>query len=541
MSVGCTKVNLNRLQQAETFSSKGDFCVTVEGFTRYNKILFIIDKSGSNNNNDPDDIRRGDNIQAFLDQYRNDAFYKWGFIAFNGQDSKSYIVDPVSGVPIFGEAGEMQTAINTYRGEPDNNDTPYLTGLQLARLAIQEDITRNPQEDSIYNIFFMSDGRPTDTNVDYVQNDPNDPYIRAVRDLISVAANRIFLSTAFYTPGAPDTVQEALGLRYMAEAGGGTFTNMENSNTLDFDEIRVGPRRKPMIIKRMAIVNLNSGFCLDGSIDVDSDADGLCDKDELWINTQYADALQGRQLDPTNRNSINPDYSDKFVYKFELLPTGDILGNCTLDKDDVDHDMLTPCEEVLLSDNNANGPTPQWTEEMRNLAGGTADQKNPDSDGDGFLDGLEFFQFGVRAAAVNYLNILERFSGGITGETLMIEHRHPRAPERFDQHSYDVSMLYTGVNSEGDNCYSYDQNQLALYPTRGLSALNAGSKPGLAHEAGENVILMYYIAVPEDDPNSRGYYFYSYQKLQHARGGSAIQDLDYDAYTSYRVPALVGQ
>ncbi len=530
----CSKVNLNRIDSTQVFSSKGSFCVSVDDFTRYNKILFVIDKSGSNGNNDPNDIRRGDNIQRFLDQFRADQYYRWGLISFNGDEANSYIIDPVSGSPAFGDSNQMQTAINTYRNDPDNGQTPYLTALGIAKQTIEADMITNPQEDSVYNIFFMSDGRPTDGPTDYVQNSPTDPYVRAVRDIISIAPNRIFLSTAFYTPGAADTVIEALGLRYLAEAGGGSFTNMENNDTIDFDEVRVGIRKKAMVIKRMGIVNLNSGFCLDGTVGVDSDADGLCDKDEIWINENYQNALEGQQLDPRNRNSIHAAYSDKFVYKFQLLPTGDRLGNCTFGVDDEDFDLVNPCEEMMLNDNNANGPTPQWTEQMRNASGGTADKTNPDSDGDGFLDGLEFYQFGIRASAVNYLNILERFSGGITGEDLMTEHRHPRFPERFDANSYDASLLYAGVNMEGENCYNFNQSQLALYPTLEVPDTSTPIER-LRHGAGENVVLMYYIAVPEDDPNSKGYLFHSYQKVPYTEK-SGILGLKYDQYEMYKIP-----
>jgi uncharacterized protein YegL len=67
-------------------------------------------------------------------------------------------------VLIFSDANAMQAAIDqTPRNSDDEGCTPYLAGLSLARLAIEKDLEAYPDEDSVYNVFFMSDGKPNDT------------------------------------------------------------------------------------------------------------------------------------------------------------------------------------------------------------------------------------------------------------------------------------------------------------------------------------------------------------------------------------------
>ena len=48
------------------------------------------------------------------------------------------------------------------------------------------------------------------------------------------------------------------------------------------------------------------GFCLDGKVDVDSDVDGMCDRDELQMNQEYTKELEaeGVSFDPSNRFSF---------------------------------------------------------------------------------------------------------------------------------------------------------------------------------------------------------------------------------------------
>ncbi len=59
----------------------------------------------------------------------------------------------------------------------------------------------------------------------------------------------------------------------------------------------------PWSLKEFLVYNINAGFCFDGKVDVDSDADGICDRDEMTMNNLYAEELkqEGKSFDPTNR------------------------------------------------------------------------------------------------------------------------------------------------------------------------------------------------------------------------------------------------
>ena len=172
---------------------------------------------------------------------------------------------------------------------------------------------------------------------------------------------------------------------------------------------------------------------------------------------------------------------------------------------------------------------------MRGVGGGSADPLNPDSDGDGFIDLIEFFTFGIKSAAVNYQSIFDRYAGGVSAETIMAEHRHPMRPDVFDSNSYDGRLNYVGVNELGENCYTYTQTQLALYPTLPVTQAQVSGIPELVHGAGENVILLYYLAVPDNDPNGKGYYYYSYQTRKYDDAGHSF-DLKLNDFKLYKVP-----
>lgn len=546
VTVYCSDVRLNPIPQEEVvISSSGSLCLTPpDGRERYNKILFVMDKSGSNTQTDPHDLRAS-SMREFVDKYRDEPYHKWGYVAFGVDlnDAHAYInYDGDMYMPRFGDDKDMDTAIDTHMAVPDEGCTPYFRALDLAKKAIELDMEKHPEQDSIYNILFISDGFPNDRTSGVISgcgdnrtiaDNANDPYIRRVREIVGLAPDRVYFNTAYYTPSSQDQGRQAArGLSHMAKHGGGKFVDLQDGARFDFDSLLVGPRPESWMMKRMVVANLNSAFCSDGTVGVDSDADGICDKDELLYNEKFAHRLpQGKKFDPQNRNSLDPHYSDLFSYRFQVLPTGGGLNPCRNFRPDEDFDLLNSCEEAMLFDSHANGPTPQWTERMRQ-SGGTAHPLNPDSSGDGFIDSLKFFQFGVRSAAVNYKSIFDRYSGGITAETLMTERRHPMRPEVFNDSSYDLRVRYQGVNVNGENCYSFGLTQLALYNTLPVTLEQVSGLPQLVNKAGENTVLIYYISVPERDPNGLGYYHHSFQKF-HYEGG---WNLRLDRFDVYKVP-----
>lgn len=553
LSTGCAEYSLEMDLPTEVLKTKGEICLDTPQKERVNKILFVVDKSGSNYHdgvtpgagNDPDDVRRADNIQAFLDENRGNPYQEYGYIVFGVETNKaqSYINKGDFDTPRFGDENDLQSAIDQHRSVADNGCTPYLAALQLAKRTIELDMEDNPQQDAVYNVFFMSDGFPNDANSAVqcsstvaVTDDSNDPYIKAVEDVVSILPNRIFLSAAYYTLPANDPGRAAAeGLSHMANAGGGKFVDLQSDDKINFDEIRVGPTPESWIIKRMMVHNLNSAMCTDGIIGADSDADGVCDSDEILFNKMFADRLpSGRQFDPTKRNSLHDDYSDMFSYRFDILPTGEGLPTCRSKEADEDMDLLNSCEELALGDVQANGPTPQWTDGIRNAGGGIASTKNPDSDGDGFLDSMEYFQFGVKSAAVNYQNIFDRYTGGVTAETLMTDYRHPMHPDRVESTDTDFRVTFSRINTQGQNCYNVALENLALFDTQALTLDGAGGLSNITHEANENVLLVYYIATQENNPNGKGYFMHKFHRVK--SHGITSKSFLFSDYELYKVP-----
>ena len=545
--ISCGKEPLTSLESIkEVRLSSDSMCVAPpEKKTKWHKIMFIVDKSGSNQAHDPDNLRRADNIDRFIEQHGDDEFTEFSYLVFGEQTGQitSYITDG-TGEGVFGDKQDLEDASQRQRQEQDIGCTPYLAALEHSKQIIQKDVRVHEElgEEATYNIFFLSDGFPTDNNLNGmggcgqgenpVTNDPDDIYLNKVRDLVALSPGRIFFNTVYYTPLQFDTTRAAAdGLSYMAEAGNGNFVDLDANDVIDFNPISVGEKPESWIIKRLMVYNVNSAFCSDGSISSDSDADGLCDKDEIEFNTLFESQLRGSKFDPTNRNSIQEKYGDKFVYHNSILPTGEGLEPCDLGNNDEDFDILNECEERTLSDSSANGPTREWTTYLSESLGGTADPKNPDSDGDGFLDFIEYFQFGIRSTPVDYTSLTDSH-GDFSAEQLMEEHRHPQSLQEFTDDNYDIEVNYRGVNLLGENCYDIDFNQVPTYSVEEVTMNQVSGMDYLVHAQNENIVLIYYILVRENDPNGKGYLFYSYQKTKH----KAEQNFSLNDFKSYKIP-----
>lgn len=538
--MGCSDVQVTPKINNSVFSSDGNFCLTPNSQLVINKFLFVVDVSGSNQTSDPQNVRRADNIETFLNQKRSLTNVEWGYIKFGtSAQAESMTTDTQTGEPGFGEATQIDQALADLRANPAQNGTPYVEALQMAKSLIAKDKSSHPEQDAIYTIFFLSDGVP---NTGTIVDSPTDQVLMAVDDLLAIAPEKITLSAVFYNaqqvPGAAE------GMSYMAKRGKGVFKNLENNDQLDFEDLIVGLKQIPKIIKgpRLFVRNLNSGFCMDGTVDVDSDADGLCDKDETELNVKYQkklkDAYKGKTFSPVNRNSIDSKFNDLFVLKY-ALENGWDLPSCADGKSDQDHDLLNECEESLLHDMGANGPTNAWTQIMTSTYGKSASRLNPDSDGDTFIDSLEFNQFRLPSSAVNFSNTRDQYGFALTGIDLMMENRHPMRPEIFDANQYNAKTYYRGKKEFPDgklyNCYAYTQTQLALYPTLAMSKAETDMDKAIKHKTGENVILIYFIAVTEDNPNGLGSLMYSLQKLKYSpRGGLA--GLNFSGFSEYVVP-----
>jgi hypothetical protein len=471
--------------------------------------MFVMDKSGSNGQTDPGAIKRANNIEAFYNKNKDFPYYRWGMVGFQGSGAAAYISEGGDDYPIFTDQEPLvRGALARLRG-PEGGATPYGAALQVTRQAIITDLQKYPQDDAVYMVFFVSDGEPTDVSDSEIIN-------KYVKDLLNASPDKVYLSTAFYGPNGLDA--EDL-LRKMAQAGKGKYVNFNNTDKLDFKDLIVGPSAEPWQLKKLLVYNINAGFCEDGKVDVDSDGDGLCDRDEL----KYPG------FDPQNRFSFLDGYGDFFHWR--KVKFGESLPKCD-DRKDEDFDLLTNCEEAYIRNRNAPDGIPQ-----------TGDPLDPDTDRDGYVDGVETFVYFVRtlALAMDPLNVKESLHDNEKDDagTQMSQHRNPLIIDP-DAISYDTTVQPSGINSNGQTCYEFSQSVLPLYPT--LEVKGEQTLSHLAHGPDENVVLLYYLQVPQSEPNGPGVYRYSYQVLTSTEdpgspyGGAVGLKVSDLVFSSYIVP-----
>ena len=494
--ISCSDVRLMKLATPSSSNavSKGSFCIgeplEVKPVT---KVLFIVDKSYSNQlvilpdggtlpGTDVGGVLRGGNIDRLVQSHADESWFRYGLVAFLDYEAISYVKDPQTGQNGFSpEPQDMYNATQRLRNDPDSGETPFIEALQKGLEVIRNDQNAHRDERSNYVVLFLSDGIPTVGQSDEVIYD-------LVRQYKAVGGNVVFNSSFYGFYG--DYTQEAKDrLAQMAKVGGGKFLDFNQTKDWDFEEFFKDPTFEPWFLSRFMVYNIAAGYCLDGTINTDSDSDGMCDKDEI--------AMSKNGFDPQNRFSFGDGYGDYFHWR--RFKYREVLPTCA-DRSDEDHDLLTACEEKYIHNDR---PIPDF--------GKVSDAKQYDSDRDGVLDGIETFVFFPRtmAYALDNTNLLESFDGEETAEYQIAQHRNPLVVDA-GRLSYDSDI--SPILGQSADCYAHNQEQLPLYPTLAVKAGN--TLPGLEHAAQENPVLVYYIQKPQRSPREDGVLRYSVQKLK---------------------------
>ena len=238
---------------------------------------------------------------------------------------------------------------------------------------------------------------------------------------------------------------------------------------------------------------------------MDSDTDGMCDRDEIAMNDLYAEKLraEGKSFDPANRFSFGDGYGDFFHWLRFKYP-GKSLRPCE-DRSDEDFDLLTKCEENEI-ENNSN------TDSIFK----TGDPKIFDTDRDGIIDGIETYVYFASqstgratryTAALDKENLKDHPDGEESVLVQIQEHRNPwfHDPEA---EAYDTHL--SKLNSKKE-CYLFSQSVLPVYET--LEVKRGNTLPGLEHPAGGNSVMVYYIQMLQSEPGSVGILKHSVQKI----------------------------
>lgn len=529
----CDNARLKMIEKAVEKTSAGKICADPPNTqSSYTKVMFLVDKSGSNGTTDPQKTYRHDTIRAFWDIHKNNPNVSWGFVAFNGNQSLAYINDGSDQSAIF-SADQMlfQAALDRLRTDGDNGATPYKTAIQMTRSAIVKDQMDNPGQNSMYLIIMITDGEPTDYG-----SPPDDTAIyRDIADLVTVA--RSTFSTVYYGPNNPTASNR---LRNMAMTGLGKFLDTNLDGRIPLDELIGVTSSEPWRIKEFVVANLNAAPCDDGTMGVDSDADGLCDRDEIRYNTEFAKDLSkrgrmnlgtlGQAFDPQKRNSFHPVYSDAFFYRYIVF--NEMLDNSCTDTTDEDRDLLNLCEERFMRNGTPLGPTGNWTDKM----GMDSDPFNFDSDGDGFIDSFEFFMTRNKSGGMDHGNRAYLFDGFRLDE-IFLQYRNWRSPksavpyQRFWRPYVDTDT--------GQHCGDFQISNISVYKTLPLTFAGAMGRADLVHDAEENTLLFYFVQAPEKDPNAPGELRYHFQKVKSADSGLDLNSALYRRYsvgTQSRVP-----
>ena len=514
--VGCTQENVDIQTTPYSSHSNDSFCVAdpVEVQGNVTKLLFVIDMSGSNGTTDGTGSKRADNIDRFVQKLSSrDESYQYGILLGIGSPINYDNNTAPEQARFTEDVSEVYQATQMIRTSPTGGlNGPLDPDFSATISAIQGDIDRFPDQKNSYIVFYISDG----------ENDKATA-LRGAGQVMNIERS-IYISTGFYGSAGSSLLRE------VSEVGEGKFANFEDSKNWDLEGLLVNNRTNvvPWSLKQFLVYNLNAGFCLDGRVDVDSDADGMCDRDELEMNRIYATQLatEGKSFDPANRFSFGDGYGDFFHWLRFKYP-GKTLPGCT-DRSDEDFDLLTVCEENEIE---------------RNVDGDIlrGDPRSFDTDKDGVIDGIETFAYFASqntGEATRYTAALdpENLESSPDGEESVLvqikQHRTPWFKDTGINTPYDTTI--TPYQSATNDCYHFTQSSLPLYQT--LEVSQGNTLPGLEHGAGENSVMVYYIQVLQSEPGEQGVFKYSFQKLNRSSEspGLRVNDGAFGEYTPPR-------
>jgi hypothetical protein len=317
------------------------------------KILFVIDTSLSNKWNDAQEHR----VQAFVDAIEShvtkDSVY-FGIVTFNDYAHRPTLV-------FTDNQDILMTAAETLTNAFAGGGTNYEDAIHEMYQFIVDDLNAmaNPLEAlrTRYQVYWLSDGIPTFGTTDRATLVAN---VEAVGEYLRPKVGEFLLNTLYLeSTGEWETEEEIAGarqlLKEMADAGGGTFTNISSGESFEFD-IQPTPQIRSFRFITAVASNHNAYFGPKHPFP-DSDGDGLRDDTEIRMG-----------LDPTLADSDGDFYRDGVEFKSGWLTPDKFDPGCVTDDLDSDGDGLWDCEELVIG----------------------TDAYKPDTDGDYLLDSVEF-------------------------------------------------------------------------------------------------------------------------------------------------------
>lgn len=238
------------------------------------------------------------------------------------------------------------------------------------------------------------------------------------------------------------------------------------------------PEGDKQILKNFHISPLFVSRCESGRFEIDSDLDGLCDSDETEKGSS-----------PSERFSKHPAISDSVWWQLSVQQKSriDSLAKAC-NTGDQDADLLTNCEEQVLTSNIYEASNSEQTKALYQL--NSLNINHPDTDEDGYVDGIEVRFLNIRAPF-----IFSNEEIGISSAEKILS----RWQEQPKGASVEIIVRQTGDKSF---CYEYELKNFELW----ISAINGFNR--LTRQKGPVKLdfLIYGLTSSESEPEKAAYY-----------------------------------
>lgn len=383
------------------------------------KILFLIDKSSSNQNppeaSDPDGFKRYSALMDLLNSAQPDPNTYFGYINFSSGIGN--IQEFTNDLPLMRRKIRDEWTGNGTVNLPrpqDFGETDYLGALGAARTEIERDLqdvvagNQDQTTTSRYLVVLVSDGYPTVGGVAQTSAQLEQAILPTTStSLLSLKnitqykkyVDDIILHTGYYHSGTLVDPDARDILQSMARWGNGDFHVFGAGVAIDYALFAVPMRHVLHHLADVIVENLSTVWEADGTLQLDSDGDGLSDRmeDLLGSNKYLADSdgngvsdyveyrTKGKPCRDSHCSSATTA-RDNYVGCQGMIAS---TQGTTLFFNDMDGDGLNDCEEwILRSDPSSfdsnNDRVPDgvaFRHGIQFIAGASDAHADPDNDG----------------------------------------------------------------------------------------------------------------------------------------------------------------
>ncbi len=445
------------------------------------KVWFIVDDSGSMQNNDPGQ-KRYSAIKELANKLKAPGERFWGGQIFAGDNrgARRFAMP----VRFTDDITVLNAGIDGV-ATPGNGGTPYLAALNFAHGELSADVQEDPvkAKKTRYVVIFLSDGQPTDSGPAEIL--PVVDTIMSLRDKVGdIVVNTVWL-------GGGDAAAQSL-LRDMAIRGKGIFKSFPNGDALDYSGFDFSSIRRTYVHRYFFVIN-RSMVPWNRGQSVDSDADGLPDSVEREIGT-----------DPIKRDSDADGCGDLMETRVGWDPKVPRVsaagrGECGCSPaevaNDTDKDELTDCEEKWLGTLSTDPDSDIGRDKQ--LQGDLV----PDGIDYIYLDDATFPNMGADRDVDGFLDLQE-----------LEQHTNVKVNEAEERDRWAYKYPLFAQRKDEPRCYDFSVDNVTL----GRTLKTAD------HAENENVLEFYVAQSPQDDPHTDRLFRVARKSVPYAEGGLVL-------------------